>query len=260
MDGKGYIATGKVAPSFEPSTELWIYDPTNDNWAQGPSLPPPGRALASAFVIGDTAFVQGGQLSDGSVSSDFFKYSIATNSWSIAAGAGIHLFGSDAFGTGNQGMIICGIPSLELPYEIQTEVYNSTNGLWSWNPPTFIGPGRKGGCGALVNDVVYYGTGIAGLERKKDWYKFSWPVGMNEVEQDSLSIIGPDLLFGPAVFTIVGSHGPVNAEVIDGLGRVQLHVRVNGNVLSLPQLHAGQYILRYADNDRYGSFRFQIVQ
>ena len=31
LGDKAYIATGKVAPDFEPTTEMWVYDPSADD-------------------------------------------------------------------------------------------------------------------------------------------------------------------------------------------------------------------------------------
>ena len=236
LGDKAYIATGKVAPDFEPTTEMWVYDPNTDAWTQGPSLPLPARALSSSFVIGDTAYVHGGQNADGMILSVFEAYTVSSNTWTSLL-APSSLFGSDAFGLADRGVIVCGAGTTAPPYEVSTEVYLQPSGNWMWTPPVFIGTGRKGGCGAVVNGTIYYGTGISGIDRQKDWYKLEWPVGVPSHATSNGPFLVSNLVDDRLVLRTSTDLGAAVAEIRDQVGRlcsitttkeIDVHALANG--------------------------------
>ncbi len=59
MAGKGYIATGaaSMTPLFN---EVWEYDPSGDDWTPKEPLPGAARFRATAFVVGDAAYIATG--------------------------------------------------------------------------------------------------------------------------------------------------------------------------------------------------------
>jgi hypothetical protein len=65
-------------------------------------------------------------------------------------------------------------------------------GLDAWSmAPHVPGYQRKGGAGATVGAAVYYGTGIAGDIRLKDWWRFTGAVGIAEQDRET-RVLYPD--------------------------------------------------------------------
>lgn len=79
--GKGYIMHGDGDDHTSLETgEFWAYDPLTDKWQQMPAMPGSGRWAPGVFVIGDSVFVSGGRIYDGSSffnMEDLWMYSLA---------------------------------------------------------------------------------------------------------------------------------------------------------------------------------------
>lgn len=261
LNGMGYIATGKTAPDFIPTNQLWEYDPVSDLWSQRPSLPSLGRALSSVFVIGDTAYVQGGQLGNGNVVDDLWRYDGSSGTWTQGWSVGMLSIGADGFGLWDRGVNVCGTYDLgAVPYEASTDVYVQNDGGWMWAPPMFTGPGRKGGCGAVVGNVVYYGTGTTGAERLNDWYKLELPIGIQEQEAPafSLSPVPADALL--TVRTEVRDNKDTWA-LTGSDGRVLLRGTMRSNITEIPTgtLAPGAYLLELSGIHGSATKRFTVM-
>lgn len=182
LGGAAYIAAGKVAPDFAPCAELWRYDPASDSWSQRASLPGAARALACAFTAADSAYLFAGQDGNGLSLDDGWRYVATTDTWSpVINWPDAPVFDAHGSGVQDVGVVVGGALS-GVPYEPVCEVFLPASDLWLSNPPTFPGPGRKGGSGAVVGNTVYFGTGTTGLERLRDWYKLEWPIGIEEAD------------------------------------------------------------------------------
>ncbi|MDQ3192465.1 MAG: PKD domain-containing protein [Bacteroidota bacterium] len=84
IEDKGYFTCGRETNEF-PFKDLWEYKPSEDKWTQKSSLPSHERENPSAFVIGNLAYVGGGNtLYSGAVdiwSKEFFKYDPSNDNW-----------------------------------------------------------------------------------------------------------------------------------------------------------------------------------
>lgn len=109
---RGYIGGGwgEVAP--QAFRDLWIYDPTTDDWNQGPNLPASGRVWATAFSVNGKGYVglghtgqQGG--AEGSrFLDDFFEYDPGPNQWNaVASWPASRRMAPVAFSVGDRGYV-----------------------------------------------------------------------------------------------------------------------------------------------------------
>ncbi|MFM7217661.1 MAG: Kelch repeat-containing protein [Bacteroidota bacterium] len=69
--GKGYIGCGTNGSSQQ---DLWRFNPADNSWTQVSDLPGGSRVNASCFVIGNRAYVSGGQHTAGTVYNDLWEY------------------------------------------------------------------------------------------------------------------------------------------------------------------------------------------
>jgi N-acetylneuraminic acid mutarotase len=58
--------------------DLWRYDPAQNHWTRMADFPGTARSSATAFVIGDTAYVTGGS---SALDNDLWQYNPGANSW-----------------------------------------------------------------------------------------------------------------------------------------------------------------------------------
>lgn len=79
LNGTGYVFGGLSTTG--PLDELWRYDPVNDAWEQGASLPAPGRYASTSFTIADSLYICTGMLADGLPTNETWRYDPATDTW-----------------------------------------------------------------------------------------------------------------------------------------------------------------------------------
>lgn len=84
IDGKGYLFGGLDGSGA--LNELWEYDPSLDLWTERSPLPGLGRYASVGFNTDcfwpiDSAFIATGMVEGGSPTSEFWKYSASTDSW-----------------------------------------------------------------------------------------------------------------------------------------------------------------------------------
>ena len=72
-NGKGYVVSGQDTTHRYNLTEFWEYNPASEKWAQLPDVFE-GRWAPGAFVVGNTAYILGGDDENGVKKGDLWAY------------------------------------------------------------------------------------------------------------------------------------------------------------------------------------------
>ena len=72
LNGKGYVGLGYDGVNF--LKDFWCYDPKTNSWSEVEQYPGDSVRYATAFVIGDTAYVCGGEDFDNNVLNDCYAF------------------------------------------------------------------------------------------------------------------------------------------------------------------------------------------
>ncbi len=168
INDKAYVGTG-VDTAEMVFNDFWEYEPATDTWSQVASLPAAPRRNASAFAIGSKGYVGVG-MSDadanlGTVLSDFWEYTPATNSWvQKASYPSTPVYFATAFNIGDYGYICCGKRG---PNWYTTE-------LWRYDPQTDSWASRTsfpGGVRYQLTSFVVNNSAYVGLGTDQDLYR-----------------------------------------------------------------------------------------
>ncbi|MDF2436211.1 MAG: type sorting protein [Bacteroidota bacterium] len=166
-----FVGTGFDSSSYRRNFSS--YNSTNDTWNQIQSMGGStgsglGRNSAAAFVIGNKAYIVGGQGSNPFMN-DTWEYNPTSDSWSQKANfAGSPRRAAAAFTANNMGYITCG-----------QDANGFKNDLWMFDPSAnswtskaaFPGTPRRLPVAFTINNWAYVGTGDDGAF-KKDFYKY----------------------------------------------------------------------------------------
>jgi N-acetylneuraminic acid mutarotase len=117
VDGYGYVGLGLGSGEFN-STNIWRYDQKSNSWTKVAPFPGATRWLASAFVIGDKAYVGGGSGNSGEYK-DFWMYNPSSDSWSRIADFPYVFSNGVGLSSGGNGYIT---------------TRNSDANFWKYNP------------------------------------------------------------------------------------------------------------------------------
>lgn len=154
-------------PTEAPEEFIWIYDPANNEWIQGPSIPAARRRGSAGLVVHNNKFyVAGGNTvgHDGGYVPWFDEYDPATNTWTAltdAPNARDHFHATVADGklylaggrlSGGAGGVFD--PRLE-----EVDVYDFSAGTWSTLPTASNLPTPRGGTSTVTfqGEVVVIG-------------------------------------------------------------------------------------------------------
>ncbi|MGN0011474.1 MAG: Kelch repeat-containing protein [Marinilabiliaceae bacterium] len=96
IGGKPYGFVGLGYDGTNYLKDFWRYDPETNSWSRVADYPGDAVRYASAFVIGNRAYVGGGEDFDNNILGDFYAYDAESNKW-VDGGAG-------------QAMATCGVP------------------------------------------------------------------------------------------------------------------------------------------------------
>src|SRR6202000_2397236 len=106
INGKGYLFGGADATSI--NSDLWQYDAGTNKWTQMADIPGEARDGAFCFVIGNKAYVGGGNDSAGYLINDFWAYDPASNKWTQKHDLPDYTIFPFAFSIGKYGYISSG--------------------------------------------------------------------------------------------------------------------------------------------------------
>lgn len=181
----GYVLGG-VNSSGNVLNDLWQYDPILNNWTQKASKPGTLLAASSAFVIGDTAYVVGGNNNLGvDGSSEVWAYSMQGDSWTQKNGTsfsgrwrasscslngkGYMLFGKD------ENNVFC---RELLEYEPQNDTWQQISG--------FPGIGRNyAAMTSIGNELFVFG----GIDSLNNCYGDMWAYSLSNNQWSQRSFI-----------------------------------------------------------------------
>lgn len=173
--GKGYLCGGQDTAEVIHK-DLWAYDAVSDSWTQKANLPGSARRDATAFVLGNYAYVGAGMDSvsapSGITLKDFWRYNPLTNAWTAVAdfpgmgGNGVYF--STGFSVDGKGYV-CGGKTGSSTYSAQLWEYKPSNNQWIQRA-SFPGGVRYQMVSFVVGSKAYVGMGVDQNIFKKDVY------------------------------------------------------------------------------------------
>ncbi len=199
IGNKGYYGGGHINSGTTVTyRDYWEYDPATNSWTQIADFGGGLRYHSSAFVIGDAAYVGGGEDEASNYTSDFWKYVPEVNTWfPIADFPGTPRRGGTAFTI--DGIGYYGTGQSLLGYHFDFYSYNPLTD--EWTPiADFIGEQRNATVSFVLNDKAYVGTGHITGAAMNDFYEYdpetnAWTVKAN---------VGDSLRQDAAAFAIDG--------------------------------------------------------
>lgn len=172
LDDKGYVFSGRDAKGTYLN-DLWEYDPKTDGWLKVGNAPMKARVNATMVADGGTLYMGLGYSAlraykDTAYQRDWWAYTPATGVWkrladypnaltvaatSFALNGKIYVLYGSGYGFSRQ----IGI------YDIATDSWNIAEDKYARATSCF------GGCGAMKDGVVYFGTGY-NTHNLTQWY------------------------------------------------------------------------------------------
>lgn len=157
LNGTGYL------------NDVWAYDPTADSWSIRTPMPAVGRSGASCFVIGDTAYIMGGQTATNQSLSEVWAYSMNSDTWTQKNPLPDSLWRASATSYQDQGYLLFG----------RDNAGNYKNALYAYSPTTdswnslsnFPGVGRTYSGLVVLNDKL---VSFAGRDSLGNSYNDLW--------------------------------------------------------------------------------------
>lgn len=155
LNGYGYSIGGALA-NTQISNEVWQFDPSNESWTLLPTPFPVTIFGATAFVIGDTAYVCNGWMaSNGNANSVLYKYDAVNEVWDTAA----YYPGTPAYTT--MSFVLNGKAYVGVGYNPYT------NEVWQYDPDSALftqkadlpSPLRQNATAFVVNNRAFAGLG-----------------------------------------------------------------------------------------------------
>ncbi len=166
VGGRAYVAGGVTFSDTLPGqhlTEVWMYDPTANQWTARAALPGPGRMGAAGFAIAGTGYVGGGGNFDSGITyPDFYSYNPTANQWTSRAALPLsHTLLGGAFALGAEGYVTGGLqflPSGAIGIGRQTWRYTPATNQWARRadlptPQAYGGSLATGGYGYVTEGV-----------------------------------------------------------------------------------------------------------
>ena len=177
--GYGFVVGGKHGPN-NYSQALYRYDPSTDQWLQGPNFPGGVRYQLSSLAIGDKGYVGLGTDQD-LYRKDWWEYKVSTNSWTQRSDLpASERAAATTFTIGQRGFVCMGTNGGMLN---DLWEYNATLDQWSVRA-SYGGSARKGAVAMVLNNRAYVGTGkgISGKKMSMHEYNPFYSLGVDELE------------------------------------------------------------------------------
>jgi N-acetylneuraminic acid mutarotase len=172
-NGKGYVGLGAQDWSSLNTTllsDLWMYDPSTDQWTQKASLPDTGRSEAGCFMVNDKIYVVGGVVTQtGYSTKDVWEYDPATDQWTAKNQYPLGAISSPfAWGSATKGYISAGYAGY---YSRKTYEYTPGNDSWALRD-SFPGTGGNDGITFVLNNKAYCGLTRDGSTYATNFYAY----------------------------------------------------------------------------------------
>jgi N-acetylneuraminic acid mutarotase len=199
LGSKGYIGTGisNVTPYYY--NDFWEYDPSNNTWTQKTNFAGTARCAASAFCIGNLAYVGTGELSASTSTTDIWQYDPSANTWTQKTSyPGSPIKSCASFNIGTKGYITTGMTSSgksNMTYE-----YDPLSNTWV-NKASFSNGPRAYASGFSIGNKGYITLGLndSSPYEAKDLFEYNpslsyvWSTG-STVQTTATSLTGMQLL------------------------------------------------------------------
>ncbi len=176
INGKGYVVGGR---SGTPTTEVWEFDPTLNNWTQKTNLPSPGKRVnAASFVIDGKGYIVGGRIipsdpDDWYLTHETWEYNPATDTWRQRRNLTIARETATGFAINGKGYIAMGSTGT-FSYRDDVLEYDPELNTWITKSRLFV-PGQDMSrylpVSFVLNKKAYIGTGHthSSLEQQDFW-------------------------------------------------------------------------------------------
>lgn len=170
-----YVSCGIDSSGYKRST--YLYNPATDAWTQMQSLGGPtgnglGRDITMSFVVGNNAYIVGGQ---GTIAyfNDTWKYDAFNDVWTQVQnfGGGGRRSGV-GFSINSKGYVACGQTSTGLRNDLWE--YNTVTNIWI-QKANYPGTARRLPVAFVISGIAYVGTGDDGI-CKGDFFAYD-PAG-----------------------------------------------------------------------------------
>ncbi|MCR9153582.1 MAG: hypothetical protein NXI09_05690 [Bacteroidetes bacterium] len=149
--------------------DLWRYNPAIDQWQEFSPLPDSGRSGASAFLIGDTAYIFGGKNRYNDALSEVWAYALNSDTWTRKGDLPIGLWRSSATSLRDTGWLVFGIDSNQY---YRNELYSYNPQLDQWTLiSSFPGAGRSHASLLATEQNLVLAFGIDSLQ---NYYRDLW--------------------------------------------------------------------------------------
>jgi len=172
---KGYISKGGILDG----RELWEYNVVTNVWTQKATFPGAVRFFSASFVIGNKAYIAGGNYGS-TYFREVWEYDPTdVTPWTQKANIPVAFLGrsgSTGFSIGTKGYIACGeYKTPASPFIQYTKTlleYNPTTDAWT-QKTNFPGAGMSQGASFVIGQSGYVGAGYTGTISSKVFYKYS---------------------------------------------------------------------------------------
>ncbi len=171
INNKGYVCLGWATTTGSVQlNDLWEYDPINNSWTAKASFPGGARYTASAFVIGNAAYVGLGYQP---LYSDFYRYEPALNIWTQVASlpSGYERQSAGSFTLNGFGYIVCGNKA-NASYFKDLWQYNPVMNSWI-KKSDLPGNERLGPASFQINHLGFTGLGSKNNALESDSYFYN---------------------------------------------------------------------------------------
>lgn len=177
-NGKGYVAAGTA--NFQTSQDLWEFNPTDQTWKKL-SDTPKGFNRGVSFVINGAAYMGLGQTPWGNGASEFYKYDIATDTYSSVGSMPTsspnlnnpNWVDAVAFSYQEKGYVIGGSANFQEIAKVME--FNPDDNSWL-EKSSYPGEGGSGMFHFVLDGNVYMGMGnrygFNGFDVLTDMYKY----------------------------------------------------------------------------------------
>lgn len=249
INGIGYVVCGNMGSATGPySSELWAYDPVNDNWTARASLPDQARYAAKAFVTDGKGYVFGGKRADLSFTNDLWAYDPESDTWSSRAALP---------GVARVYAYVWSLPERAIVMGGDDPGLSNLQDCWSYNPysnawsplATYTGSAYWGGTSMVITGRIYAGLGRYGTAVANDLWELRDPfLDVDEHETEMLSITpNPVASGGVLTVSLAGSAQGIPSELTlhNAQGQLVFRMRVADppmTSITLPALPSGSYI------------------
>lgn len=171
INNKGYVCLGWATTNGSVQlSDLWEYDQAGNTWTAKAPFPGGARYTASAFVIGNAAYVGLGYQP---LYNDFYRYEPALNLWTQVASlpAGNERQSAGSFSLKGMGYISCGNKANAFYYN-DTWQYNPANNQWI-QKTDLPGLARLGPASFQIDNMGFIGIGSLNNTLMTDSYFYN---------------------------------------------------------------------------------------